>query len=111
MWSWHLIISEKNKNNNYHLHLILCVRSCIGYNDIIENNILFYLRNNYEMGTKINFCLKFIDIKKTLKYLFKDFEKKNNLEIWDQLENNKIIKISALIKQEYIFTYLKFFFK
>ena len=36
------------------------VKSCIGYNDIIENNILFFLRNNYEIDTKINFCIKFI---------------------------------------------------
>ena len=111
LWSWHLIVSEKNKNENYHLHLILSVRSCIGYNDIIENNILFYIRNNFEIDTKINFCLKFLDIKKTLKYLFKEFEKLNNNDILQELNDNKIVRISILIKQFNIFKYLNKYFK
>lgn len=112
LWSWDLIVSEKNKNENYHLHSIIAIRSCIGYNDIIENNILFYLRSNYEIDTKISFCLKFIDIKKTLKYLFKDLEKKYILEIINELKNNKIVNIDVLTKQNkaiYLIIWKNFF--
>lgn len=71
LWSWNIIVSEKNKNENYHIHLILAVRSCIEYNDIIENNILFYLINNYEIDTryKNKFLYKIYRYKKNFKIL------------------------------------------
>jgi len=75
-WSWHIFVSEKYKSGFYHVYCLLVIRSCIGYNDIINNNLLFYIRNKYEINTKVDLCRKFIDVKKSLKYIFKELRNK-----------------------------------
>lgn len=84
--SWYNITTELNKNKNYHLHLIISIKSLIGYNNVIENNIKFFFINNYEIDTKTSICWNFLDIKKSWRYLYKDYEnknenKKNNIKI------------------------------
>lgn len=101
--SWYNLTIEKNKKNNYHIHFILAIKSLIGYNDVIENNLKFFLVNNYEIDTKVSILWKFIDIKKGWRYLFKDYEK-NNVNIMkikkeeESLFNNlsKILKIDII---------------
>ena len=38
----------------------------LGFNNVIENNIKYFLINNYEIDVKLNVCWNFIDIKKSL---------------------------------------------
>lgn len=112
--SWYNIVSEKNLNKNYHLHIILAIKSLIGFNNIIENNIKFYLINNYEIDSKVDILWNFIDIKKSWRYIFKDFEKKENdnlniIKIKEDEEDDKfknlknIIKIRKINKNEFDF--------
>lgn len=54
--SWYNIIPEFNKNGNFHIHLILTVRSLPGFNDVLGNNIKYFLINNYETDTKLDVC-------------------------------------------------------
>ena len=76
MLSWYNIASEKNLNNNCHINAILSIKPLIGFNNVIENNIKFFLINNYEVDLKVNILWNFINIKKSWRYIFKDFNKK-----------------------------------
>lgn len=78
--SWYNITTELNKKNNYHIHGIIAIKSLIGYNNNIENNIKFCLINKFEIDTKLNVCWNFIDIKKSWRYLYKEYENKKNKE-------------------------------
>ena len=93
--SWYNIISELNKNENQHLHGILAVKSLLGYNNVLENNIKFFLINNYEIDIKLNTCWNFLDIKKSWRYLYKEYEKKKGIE----KENKKIKKLDPIFEE------------
>ena len=87
--SWYNLVSEKNQNKNYHLHILIAIKSLIGYNNVIENNIKYLLINNYEIDTKLNILWSFLDIKKSWRYLHKNNEKETE-EI--NTENVNILK-------------------
>lgn len=101
LMSWYNIINEKHEKGNYHIHGIIAIRTIIGYNDVIINNLTFLIRNNYEIDTLIKKCDNFIEIKKKWKYIYKDFEKKN------KNKEKKYIYLKCIEQQENIFDNIK----
>ena len=87
--SWYNIIPEFNKNGNFHIHLILTVRSLPGFNDVLGNNIKYFLINNYETDTKLDVCWNFLDIKKCWRYLYKEFKQEKE-KINGKIKKNKL---------------------
>lgn len=98
MISWYNITAEKNKNKNYHIHFLLSIKSIIGYNDVIKNNIKYFLINKFEIDTKVDVCWKFIDIKKAWRYLYKEENLIKNKEINKKNKNEK--KLDSKFKNE-----------
>lgn len=95
--SWYQICWELNSNENYHLHLIIAVRSIIGYNNVITNNIQYFLRNNYELDTQVKFCKDFINIKKSWCYILKEYKKNNNSKIYIIERYNEIFNSIKIV--------------
>jgi hypothetical protein len=67
MISFVYLAPEKNKNNMIHLHLLIGLKSILGFNDTIEKTLLEYLikRNNYlEFDIKVDKLKTWVDQKK-----------------------------------------------
>jgi hypothetical protein len=101
MVSWYNITTQKNKKKNYHIHFIIAIKSILGYNEVLKNNIKYFFINEFEIDTKVDVCWKFIDIKKAWKYLYKpELEIKEEKEIKKETE----IKENVLDPKDFIET-------
>jgi len=70
--AFYYISIELNEKSVPHLHIILGLKSIIGYNDIIHKNIKkFFLDINY-LDVKIQFLENFLDVKNCFNYALKD---------------------------------------
>lgn len=82
--TWFIIISEENKNNKIHFHLLIGIRNFIDYNYTLKNNLRqrldlgitlennFYCDQNY-IDIEVKSLLYFKDIKNWIMYLHKDY--------------------------------------
>ncbi len=69
-----VICIEFNKNGYGYLHALLAVKSLIGYNTSLKDNIEEHIKLTYALDTKIKFLKVFVDIKKNLMRVLKDLE-------------------------------------
>lgn len=109
LWSFMSINIEENKQKKIHFHCILGIRSILGYNPTIFNNIKNILRDNFEIDSYVYECKDLLDSKIKIHYCYKDVKKYHNynsfffIENWQQncaelldyFDNNNL-----LIKQE-----------
>ena len=72
------IVLEFGKNNRPHIHAIIGVKSLIGYNPSLKDNINKYFRLNYELDFLIKNLSIFVDIKKYFSYILKDIDENSN---------------------------------
>lgn len=100
MLSWYNVTTEKNKRGSFHIHIIVAIKSLIGFNDLILNNIKIFLTNNYEKDVKIDVCWNFINLKKAWRYLYKDYEIKNQKKIKTSKATESKINIIKVGKEE-----------
>ena len=79
--TWFFIISEENKNGYIHFHGVLAIRNIVDCYTPIKNNIMNYLKNQMlagdilikELDIKIDILYTFLDVKKWITYIHKNF--------------------------------------
>lgn len=66
------IIPELNTNNNWHFHAIIGVKSLIGYNEVLKDNIYNYLLHAGYLDINFKHLKKDKDIYNWWVYIFKE---------------------------------------
>lgn len=66
---------ELNENRIPHTHIILSINSVLGFNNLIKDNIFYYLINEGYGDIKVDQLSTFLDIKNTFNYIWKDLIK------------------------------------
>lgn len=72
-------LHKKKRENCYHIHIFVAMRSLIGENKIILNNFENYLKDRFkEYDINTQYIFNEIEIKKKIQYCFKDLTTDND---------------------------------
>lgn len=93
------LCNELNKNKKPHIHIVLGLKSILGYNNLIKNNIFNYLLDNFYSDVKVDELNSFLDVKQYFNYMWKDLEQtiiKHSFILYDLKFNDIFSKMNDI---------------